>query len=332
MAKNNLPAIKSVDIQSNLPTVNFNVESLISKAIDKGVDVATMEKLLVMAKEMQAIRAKQEFDNAMAAFQAECPIIDKDKDGGKTDTGKVAYKYAPIDSIVRQVKSVLQKHGFSYSANMELIENGTTKVKASIKVTHIAGHSETTEMTVPLGVKTRVMSDTQVVAAAQTFAKRYAFCNAFGILTGDEDTDSVVTSGKTKQDDEVIVEYEKPARTQNFASSKPPVVHYVSKEAVETQIKNALSLEQILEVQKKMQTAPIKPEYIQHLKEMIERKITDFKTTDESPVKKAMLKGMKKSEALYKAAKEMESKEVPVEDIVEAETATQQRLDSDVPF
>src|SRR5262249_52436437 len=35
-----------------------------------------------------------------------------------------------------------------------------------------------------------IMSQTQVVAAALTFAKRYAFCNAFGILTGNEDTDA----------------------------------------------------------------------------------------------------------------------------------------------
>ena len=42
----------------------------------------------------------------------------------------------------------------------------------------------------PLGNKTRIMSQTQVEAAALTFAKRYAFCNAFGILTGDEDTDA----------------------------------------------------------------------------------------------------------------------------------------------
>jgi hypothetical protein len=34
------------------------------------------------------------------------------------------------------------------------------------------------------------MSQTQVEAATLTFAKRYAFCNAFGILTGDEDIDA----------------------------------------------------------------------------------------------------------------------------------------------
>ena len=34
-----------------------------------------------------------------------------------------------------------------------------------------------------------MMSDSQKYAGALTFAKRYAFCNAFGILTADEDID-----------------------------------------------------------------------------------------------------------------------------------------------
>lgn len=167
----------------------FNVQSLLTQAINKGVPVETIERLLAVAKDMQGIYAKREFDRSMAAFQAECPTIQKTKEV-KTDSGARAYRYAPIESIVDQVKDLLQKHGFSYSSNMELIENGSIKVKVTIRVTHEAGHSEVSEMTVPLGAKTRVMSDTQVVAAAQTFAKRYAFCNAFGILTGDEDTDA----------------------------------------------------------------------------------------------------------------------------------------------
>jgi methylthioribose-1-phosphate isomerase len=34
-----------------------------------------------------------------------------------------------------------------------------------------------------------------VVAAASTFSKRYAFCNAFGIMTGDEDNEQVLKEG-----------------------------------------------------------------------------------------------------------------------------------------
>lgn len=185
-------------VQALVP-VKRDVEALIAKAIDKGVPVETMERLLSMRRELKAELAKEEFDRAMSAFQADCPTIEKTK-GVKTKSGVIAYKYAPIESIVSQVKEFLKKHGFSYSTTMELIENGTIKVRVAIKVTHSAGHSEITEMTVPLGNKTDIMSQTQVVASAQTFAKRYAFCNAFGILTGDEDSDAKTEaqSPKTK--------------------------------------------------------------------------------------------------------------------------------------
>ena len=165
--------------------VNFNAETLLSEAIKNNVSVDTVERLVALAKDMQAVFAKQQFVKAMADFQAECPIIQKTK-SVPTQTGALAYKYAPIESIVSQVKELLKKHGFSYSTTMEVLSDG---VKACVKVVHIAGHSEESCMQVPLGTQTKIMSASQQTAAAQTFAKRYAFCNAFGILTGDEDND-----------------------------------------------------------------------------------------------------------------------------------------------
>lgn len=168
------------------PSKQEDPQALIQMAIEKNVPVETMEKVVALVERMKAQKAKEAFNQSMADFQADCPPIVKTKEV-KTKDGRLAYKYAPIESIVAQVKGLLQQYGFSYSTNMELLKDG---VKVSVKVTHIEGHSEVSEMTVPLGTKTQIMSDTQVVAAAQTFAKRYAFCNAFGILTGDEDTDA----------------------------------------------------------------------------------------------------------------------------------------------
>lgn len=167
-----------------------NPEALIAQAIDKGVSVDTMERLLAMRRELKAERAKELFDQDMAAFQGECPVIKKTKAGGQTNSGKVAYYYAPLDSIVSQVKDLIQEHGFSYSVKTETKEEG---VKVTCVVKHEAGHSEESTVEVPLGSKTNVMSASQVVASAITFAKRYAFCNAFGILTGDDDDDSNTT-------------------------------------------------------------------------------------------------------------------------------------------
>lgn len=164
---------------------NFNLEKLISQGIEKGLTVDTMERLLAMRKDLKAEWAKEQFNTAMAGFQAECPTIQKTKEV-KDTYGKVLYSYAPIESIVNQIKGLLQKHGFSYSTSMEVLPDG---VKVCVKTIHTAGHTEESCMQVPLGTKTGIMSASQQTAAAQTFAKRYAFLNAFGILTGDEDND-----------------------------------------------------------------------------------------------------------------------------------------------
>lgn len=162
-----------------------SVDALISQAIVKGADVSVMERLLAMRDKIRAEKAKEAYDLAMADFQAQCPTIHKTKEV-TTSSGKRAYAYAPIESIVTQVKRYLESNGFSYSFKQELKTGG---VKVICVVKHSAGHMEEYSMEVPFGSKTQVMSDSQVAAAASTFAKRYAFCNAFGILTSDEDTD-----------------------------------------------------------------------------------------------------------------------------------------------
>jgi hypothetical protein len=173
--------------------VKQDAEALIALAIEKNVSVDTMERLLAMRRELKAERAKEEFDKAMSAFQADCPIIKKTK-GVHTDSGDLAYKYAPLECIVEQVKGFLSTHGFSYCVDQPEAKTGYVKVALTVK--HTFGHSEVTSVELPLGNKTRIMSQTQVEAAALTFAKRYAFCNAFGILTGDEDTDARPESTK----------------------------------------------------------------------------------------------------------------------------------------
>jgi hypothetical protein len=186
---------KEIAVQENSAVVS--VENLIGQAITAKATVETLEKLLAMRRELKAEAAKEQFDTAMAMFQNECPIIKKAKAGGKTNSGVTGYYYAPLDTIVQQTKALIMKHGFSYSIQTET-RNKDKEVVAKCIVRHNAGHSESSDMTVPLGGKTGIMSDTQVVAAAITFAKRYAFCNAFGILTGDPDTDGPAPTGNPR--------------------------------------------------------------------------------------------------------------------------------------
>ena len=173
-------------------------EYLISQAIEKGASVETMEKLLAMRTQLKQEWAKEQYYIAMAQLQAEMPIIEKTKAGGKTNTGVVAYYYAPLESIVAQTKELISKNGFSYSIKTLMNEDkGEVQgVKVFCETRHKDGHSETTDVYMPLSTKTSVMSAPQVVAATLSFAKRYTFCNAFGILTCDEDNDASIAGIK----------------------------------------------------------------------------------------------------------------------------------------
>ena len=185
--------IKNKQSQEITATTMQTPEKLISQAIEKGTPIETIERLLNMRRELKAEWAKEEFDKAMTNFQGECPTIKKTKAGGKTEGGVVAYYYAPLPDIINQVKELLRKNGFSYSIKTQTLEKS---VKVSCIAKHISGHSELSDVEVPLSRQTRVMNDSQVVASTMTFAKRYAFCNAFGILTSDDDNDGATDNNE----------------------------------------------------------------------------------------------------------------------------------------
>lgn len=169
----------------------FNAELIISQAISQNVPVETMERLLAMRRELKAEAAKEAFDRSMAYFQSECPVIEKKKKVdfiSKRTGNRTNYSYAPLDVIVEQVKPLLQKYGFSYTFDTK---NENDRTINFCKVTHELGHSEVYKFEVPID-KEAHMNEQQKFGSANTFGKRYAFLNAFGILTGDEDDDSLV--------------------------------------------------------------------------------------------------------------------------------------------
>lgn len=164
-------------------------QALIQQGLESGASIEVMERMFNLQERWEKNQAKKAFDQAMSDFQSELPEIKKTKQV-KDRNGKLLYSYAPIEQIVSQVKTGLSKVGLSYSIKTEMSkdEKGLTiGVKSTVVVKHIAGHSEFYEMEVPLGTKTDIMSQSQVIAAASTFSKRYAFSNAFGIMTADED-------------------------------------------------------------------------------------------------------------------------------------------------
>lgn len=163
-----------------------SVASFILKAIEMKAPVETMERLFNLQKEFKAEKAKEEFVRSMAEFQSICPIIKKTKKVLNKD-GTVRYMFAPLDSIVSQIQKPLAKCELSYRWNTKTEDK---KITAICVVTHVLGHSESSDFSVDVD-EGGFMTSPQKSASALTFTKRYSLCNALGISTGEEDDDSL---------------------------------------------------------------------------------------------------------------------------------------------
>jgi ERF superfamily. len=171
-----------------------SMEQLISQAIDKNVAVDTMEKLLAMRRELKAEWAREQYFEALSDFQSRCPVIEKETIV-RNKGGSERYRYADLPSIITQTKDLLRELGFSYRTDAKV--EGQT-VTGTCIATHKHGHSEQSSFMVPVD-KEAFMNEPQKFASALTFTKRYAFCNVFGIQTGDADDDARAARGENEE-------------------------------------------------------------------------------------------------------------------------------------
>ena len=88
--------------------------------------------------------------------------------------------------MIPQIQPILLRHKFSFTISTK-IENNL--VESIVTLKHNAGHFETSSVAVPVDSRNPMMNEQQRFGGAITFGKRYALCNALGIMTGDEDKD-----------------------------------------------------------------------------------------------------------------------------------------------
>ena len=165
--------------------LSLNPQALIAMAIEKGASIDHIERLLAIRQGLIEEEAAREFHSAMSALQQNMPVIDKTKKVFD-NKGKLRYCYADIGAIVKQSGPLIAQAGFSFTVDVVQESNCAAAI---VTIAHSAGHRQKSEFRAPID-PTAYMSEPQKWASAATFAKRQAFCNAFGILTGDEDDDN----------------------------------------------------------------------------------------------------------------------------------------------
>ncbi len=162
--------------------------SLVRFAIERGVDVAVLERLVALQERVAERDARAAFFEAVASFQDECPEIRKAKTAeivSKKTGGRFSYTYAPLEEVARTIRPVLKKHGLSYSWNVTPAE-GALMVTCVLR--HVEGHEERADFPVPNEGDGR-MSAAQANGAALTYGKRQSLTSVLGLVTADEDKD-----------------------------------------------------------------------------------------------------------------------------------------------
>lgn len=159
---------------------------LIDALKDKNLPVESVEKLVTLHERISDRQAAQEFAEALAAFQQECPPIPKTR-RAKIATGGGAsfgYAYASLEDITAAVRPFLHARGFSYSWDTTVTDKMMTAI---CTLRHLNGHAVTSAFTAPTDSRAG-MSEQQKYGAALMYAKRQTLIDVLGLTTCDQDT------------------------------------------------------------------------------------------------------------------------------------------------
>lgn len=166
---------------TNTPT------DLLAQAIDKGLDVAALEKLMALKERHEANEARKRFFEAFTHFQASCPDLRKTKEvkfenrtGGSTN-----YFYAPLADITRQISKLLEKNQLNYRWE---IKDDEKTISVTCLISHIDGHTERTTMSGSPDTS-GAKNGMQARGSAIEYLKRYTLIGALGLSTADSDVD-----------------------------------------------------------------------------------------------------------------------------------------------
>jgi len=176
---------------TQIPVVQQSPMTIIAAAVDKGIGADELGKLMDLQDRYEANQARRAFTSAMADFQARCPTILKSKRADR-------YNYAPLDEILRTIRPHLEQCGLSVRFNTST--DGST-IKAVCHISHRDGHTETSEFSAPVDPAMKV-NDTQKAGSANSYAKRYALCNALNLVGSEFDDDGYASAKPTNPDDE----------------------------------------------------------------------------------------------------------------------------------
>lgn len=188
--------------------------ALLTTAIQSGLSIEHLERLLAMQEKWEAKEARKSFFNALSNFQMGVPEIKKSKKVSfehRNQQGKTEYYYATLADIAHSIREPLSRNGLSYRWE---IDDQPEKITVTCIITHADGHEEKTTM-VGQSDNSGNKNVIQQRASTVTYLQRYTLIGALGISSADMDNDG--QSGKQAGN-------QKPINEKQFAATLAKVM------------------------------------------------------------------------------------------------------------
>jgi hypothetical protein len=155
---------------------------LLRAAVDKGADVATLERLAKLYESAELSQKKAEFNNALADAKKEIRPVIKDKAVGSM------YRYETFAAIAEAVDPVLNANGLFYTFPDGEVGSDPTLVTVCCRLSHRNGYSvEATRTAKPDTGQNR--NAVQAMGSTITYLQRYTLKAVLGLAVT-QDTDS----------------------------------------------------------------------------------------------------------------------------------------------
>lgn len=172
---------------ANLPAVS--PFTLIERAMEKGVDVTTLEKLIELQERTEEKNARRAFAQAMANAKNDFGKI------GKSGTvshgqGKTSFKHETMADIEGAVKSALSRYGLSYRFNTDQAE----KITVTCIIEHKDGHREENRLSGAPDVS-GAKNSIQAIGSTISYLQRYTLKAALGLSASEIEDDGAAAGG-----------------------------------------------------------------------------------------------------------------------------------------
>jgi hypothetical protein len=167
------------------PSTAVTPMEMLATAIDKGMPVETIDKLMTLAERYQANHARMSFNAAVADAKAETPVIVRNRSGHNNK------RYADFAAIASVVDPILGRHGLGY--RFRTVQDDKT-IRTTCVLFHKDGYSEENTLAGPAdasGSKNAI----QAIGSTLTYLQRYSLVQALGLAAGDDDDGKTATSG-----------------------------------------------------------------------------------------------------------------------------------------